>query len=197
VADRRKRLKKPAPRNPEETHARLVDAAEAEFNAGGFDGTDTNRIARRAGYAPQTFYRHFADKTAIFLAVYDRWWRAEADAVGKILRARGKSGLGGVADTLIAFHAKWRGFRRSLRHLSVEDARVRAARTVARRAQLQTVRELIPNPANRDGEIAAALLVLERLCDAAAEGEFADMGLPKAAARQAVVRALVALYDGP
>jgi AcrR family transcriptional regulator len=197
VADRRKRLKKPAPRNPEETHARLVDAAEAEFNAGGFDGTDTNRIARRAGYAPQTFYRHFADKTAIFLAVYDRWWRAEADAVGKILRARGKSGLGGVADTLIAFHAKWRGFRRSLRHLSVEDARVRAARTVARRAQLQTVRELIPNPANRDGEIAAALLVLERLCDAAAEGEFADMGLPKAAARQEVVRALVALYDGP
>ncbi len=197
MADRRKRLKKPAPRNPEETHARLVDAAEAEFNAGGFDGTDTNRIARRAGYAPQTFYRHFADKTAIFLAVYDRWWRAEADAVGKILRARGKSGLGGVADTLIAFHAKWRGFRRSLRHLSVEDARVRAARTVARRAQLQTVRELIPNPANRDGEIAAALLVLERLCDAAAEGEFADMGLPKAAARQEVVRALVALYDGP
>jgi AcrR family transcriptional regulator len=197
MADGRKRPRKPVSRNPEETHARLVDAAESEFNAVGFDGTDTNRIARRAGYAPQTFYRHFADKTAVFLAVYDRWWRAEADAVGKILRARGKSGLGGVADTLIAFHAKWRGFRRSLRHLSVEDARVRAARTVARRTQVQTVRALIPDPANRDGEIAAALLVLERLCDAAAEGEFADMGLPKAAARQAVMRALVALYDGP
>jgi AcrR family transcriptional regulator len=197
MADGKKRARKPVSRNPEETHARLVDAAEAEFNAVGFDGTDTNRIARRAGYAPQTFYRHFADKTAVFLAVYDRWWRAEADAVGKILRARGKSGLGGVADTLIAFHAKWRGFRRSLRHLSVEDARVRAARTVARRTQVQTVRALIPDPANRDGEIAAALLVLERLCDAAAEGEFADMGLPKAAAHQSVMRALVALYDGP
>jgi AcrR family transcriptional regulator len=69
------------PRNPEETRARLVDAAEAEFNAHGFDGTDTNRIARRAGYAPQTFYRHFADKTAVFLAVYDRWWRNESDAI--------------------------------------------------------------------------------------------------------------------
>lgn len=196
MADRQKRRGKSLPRNPEETRARLVDAAEAEFNADGFDGTDTNRIARRAGYAPQTFYRHFADKTAVFLAVYDRWWRTEAAAIAAILRTRGKSGLGSVADTLIAFHTRWRGFRRSLRHLAVGDARVRAARATARKAQLAATRELIPHPQNRDGEIAAALLVFERLCDAAAEGEFADMGLPRAAARQAVIRALVALYDG-
>jgi AcrR family transcriptional regulator len=196
LADRKKRARKPVPRNPEETRARLVDAAEAEFNAAGFDGTDTNRIARRAGYAPQTFYRHFADKTAVFLAVYDRWWRTEAAAVETIFRTRGKSGLGSVADTLIAFHTKWRGFRRSLRHLSAGDVRVRAARAMARKAQLAATREMLPNPEHRDGEIAAALLIFERLCDAAAEGEFADMGLPKSAARQAVMRALVALYDG-
>lgn len=196
MSDRKTRRGKPVPRNPEATRARLVDAAEAEFNAAGFDGTDTNRIARRAGYAPQTFYRHFVDKTEIFLAVYDRWWRTEAAAIEKILRAGGKSGLGRVADTLIAFHTKWRGFRRSLRHLSVEETRVRAARAIARKAQLAATRELLPNLEHRDGEIAAALLVFERLCDAAAEGEFSDMGLPKTAARQAVVRALVALYDG-
>lgn len=196
MADHKKRLKKPGPRNPEETRARLVDAAEAEFNAQGFDGTDTNRIARRAGYAPQTFYRHFADKTAVFLAVYDRWWRKESDEIGKILRNRGKSGLGAVASTMIEFHTKWRGFRRSLRHLSVEDARVRAARGTARKAQLEAVKELFPGSEHRTREIAASLLVFERLCDAAAEGEFADMGLPKAVARQAVIRALVALYDG-
>ena len=189
-------MRKPVPRNPEETLARLVDAAEAEFNAHGFHGTDTNRIARRAGYAPQTFYRHFADKTAIFLALYERWWRAELAAVGELLRAKGRSGLGHVADTMIEFHVKWRGFRRSLRHLSVEDFRMRAARAAARKAQLRTARDLIPNSAGRNPEIAASLLIFERLCDAAAEGEFADMGLPKAAARQAVIRALVALYDG-
>jgi hypothetical protein len=80
--------------------------------------------------------------------------------------------------------------------LSVEETRVRAARAIARKAQLAATRELLPNLEHRDGEIAAALLVFERLCDAAAEGEFSDMGLPKTAARQAVVRALVALYDG-
>ena len=196
MAERKTRARTPVPRNPEETRARLVDAAEAEFNAHGFDGTDTNRIARRAGYAPQTFYRHFADKTAVFLAVYDRWWRKESDAIGQILRARGKSGLSAVASKMIEFHTKWRGFRRSLRHLSVGDARVRAARANARKAQLETVKELIPGSEHRTREIAASLFIFERLCDAAAEGEFADMGLPKATAPQAVIRALIALYDG-
>jgi AcrR family transcriptional regulator len=196
LAGRKKQARKPMSRKPEETLARLIEAAETEFNAHGFHGTDTNRIARRAGYAPQTFYRHFTDKTAVFLAVYDRWWRAESGAIGKLLRARGRSGLGSVADTMIEFHVKWRGFRRSLRHLSVEEPRVRRARAAARKAQLETARELLPNSADRTPEIAASLLIFERLCDAAAEGEFADMGLPKAAARQAVIRALVALYDG-
>jgi hypothetical protein len=34
------------------------------------------------------------------------------------------------------------------------------------------------------------LLILERLCDAVAENEFADMGLPRAAGRAAVVTAI-------
>jgi AcrR family transcriptional regulator len=52
------------------TRERLVQAAAAEFREQGFAGTDTNRIARRAGFAPQTFYRWFTDKTEIFIAVY-------------------------------------------------------------------------------------------------------------------------------
>ena len=177
-------------RDPEETSARLVSAAEAEFNSAGFDGTDTNRIARKAGYAPQTFYRHFADKTAIFLAVYERWWTDEADAVAKILGARGAVNARKLADTLIAFHVKWRGFRRSLRHLSATDNRVRAARTMARKAQIAGSRRLLPKLRRSDARIYASLLVLERLCDAAAEGEFGDMGLGKEAARSAVIMAL-------
>jgi AcrR family transcriptional regulator len=184
---------KPRPKPvPEETSVLLLDAAESEFNARGFHGTDSNRIARRAGFAPQTFYRHYADKTAIFLAVYERWWKNESAAIGAILRARGRAGLGKVADTLIAFHAKWRGFRRSLRHLAVEDDRVRAARTRARKAQIATAKDLLPQL--RRDEIASLLLILERLCDAAAEGEFVDMGFTRADARRAVMAALSAAY---
>jgi AcrR family transcriptional regulator len=46
---------------PPSTSNDLIAAAAAEFNEFGFSGTDTNRIARRAGYAPQTFYRWFKD----------------------------------------------------------------------------------------------------------------------------------------
>jgi AcrR family transcriptional regulator len=177
-------------RDPEETAARLVSAAEAEFNAGGFGGTDTNRIAREAGYAPQTFYRHFRDKTEIFLAVYERWWTDENDAIAKILNKNGPASAEKLADTLIRFHVKWRGFRRSLRHLSVEDDRVRAARTKARKAQVANTKRLLPKLRRSDAQIYTSLLVLERLCDAVAEGEFVDMGLGKSAARGAVIAAI-------
>jgi hypothetical protein len=95
---------------------------------------------------------------------------------------------------MMGFHVKWRGFRRSLRHLSVEDDRVRAARTRARKAQIATSKALLPQAGRSDAEIYASLLVFERLCDAAAEGEFADIGLPKTSARAAVVAALQAAY---
>ena len=181
-----KRRTKREGRDPDATLAALLDAAEAEFNADGFHGTDSNRIARRAGYAPQTFYRHFADKTDAFVAVYERWWKAESAEIGVILNARGS--LGKVADTMIAFHVKWRGFRRSLRHLAVEDDRVRAARMIARKAQITAARAFADD--RSQGEIAAALLVFERLCDAVAEDEFSGMGVPRSAGRTAVIAAL-------
>jgi AcrR family transcriptional regulator len=175
-------------RDPEATRAALLDGAEAEFNADGFHGTDTNRIARRAGYAPQTFYRHFEDKTAIFVAVYERWWQSEADTLTKLMQVKPRPDFARVADATIVFHVKWRGFRRSLRHLSVEDARVRKARSIARRAQIKGMRSFAKGQS--DSEIASSLLVLERLCDAVAENEFVDMGLPRAAGRAAVVAAI-------
>jgi len=175
-------------RNPEETAKHLLDAAEAEFNARGFHGTDTNRIARAAGYAPQTFYRHYDDKTAIFLAVYDRWWRSEGGAIAQILAARGSAD--DIAVTVISFHTRWRGFRRSLRHLAVEDDRVRAARAAARLEQLRSLNAIPGRKKRSDEELASALLALERLCDAAAEGEFADIGISKAAIRKTVAAAV-------
>src|SRR5258708_16055725 len=59
----------------------LLRAALAEFTQRGFARTDTNRIARRAGFAPQTFYRWYTDKTDIFVQLYQPWVAQELKAV--------------------------------------------------------------------------------------------------------------------
>jgi AcrR family transcriptional regulator len=175
-------------RNPADTRARLLEAAEAAFNGPGYFDTDTNRIARAAGFAPQTFYRHFTDKTEIFLAVYDNWWRSERAAILQS-QAKGET-LEDIATIVIAFHTRWRVFRRALRHLSIVDDRVRAARAAARLAQLAS----LPKRKGLDESArAAALLKLERISDAVAEGEFSDMGFSRMAAMRAVVECLKVL----
>jgi AcrR family transcriptional regulator len=158
-----------------ETRARLIEAALYEFNEHGFFGTDTNQIARSAGYAPQTFYRHFADKTAIFLGAYERWWREEAAAL-KELSSRSKLTAKAAARIVMEFHSNWRIFRRSLRHLTAEDDRVRAARAIARHAQIQAI-DVNMSGEKQIAEKLGQLLTIERLCDASADGEFKAFGV--------------------
>ena len=67
------------------TSEKLIAAAAKEFNEHGFGGTDTNRIARRAGFAPQTFYRWFRDKVEIFIKTYELWQREEFGAISALL----------------------------------------------------------------------------------------------------------------
>ena len=66
---------------PSETRERLVASAAELFNTVGYHGTDSNRIARNAGYTPGVFYKHFKDKCEIFLAVYEGWIAAEWKAI--------------------------------------------------------------------------------------------------------------------
>jgi len=180
-------MAKPRKRIPEETRELLIAAAQTEFNTSGFDGTDTNRIAKRAGYAPQTFYRHFADKTAIFLAVYDRWWRAEAAALSQSNARTAKD----AAIIALDFHKRWRIFRRSLRHLAIVDAKVRKARTRARREQIERWKKAGSRRSN--AQLAGALLSAERLLDGAAEGELADLGLKPTAILELATAAMAGL----
>ncbi len=178
-----------------DTRARLLAAAQKEFNTNGYFGTDTNRIARRAGFAPQTFYRHFADKIAIFLAVYEGWWQDESAALSEVLAAPAlRDHARQAARVVLDFHTRWRVFRRSLRHLAIEEPRVRAARAAARLAQIE--RHAARDPRGT-AQLAAALLKAERLCDAHADGELADLGLGKAAALGLVVDAMAELTRRP
>jgi AcrR family transcriptional regulator len=174
------------------TAQRLVEAALEEFNEQGFHGTDTNKIARRAGFAPQTFYRHFEDKTAIFIAVYERWQQLELDAVKALLAANASDAR--VVQAGIAHHRAYVVFRRSLRQLAVEDDRVRAARAASRRRQIDFIHAQSARPRD-DEELAAVLLQLERLSDAVAEEEFADLRMSTRAAENTLARLIHELRE--
>lgn len=164
-------------RNPSATRAALVAAARLEFEESGFDSTQSNKIARRAGFAPQTFYRHFTDKIEILVAVYERWMVEEQEALDA---ARG---LRQVARTLLEHHRGSLKFRRALRALTVTDARVRAARAKSRLAQIERLKKLLPHLARiADARLARGLLVIERIADACSEGEFVDLQVSAEAA---------------
>jgi len=168
----------------------LIEAARLEFEERGFDGTNSNTIAKRAGFAPQTFYRHFKDKRAIFLAVYAAWVEEEADTLAQATSART------FAQAIIDHHCRHRVFRRSLRALTVEDPAVGAARAASRLAQIRVLAGVNAGFAARPlAQQAAMLLHVERLCDAIADGEFIAMGIPEAEARANAVRVLRHLVD--
>ena len=169
-------------RQPDVTRAALLEAARLEFEDPGYDATHTNRIAARAGFAPQTFYRHFRDKPAIFLAVYQRWIEEELGLLDGVEDAPS------AANVLIQSHRVSLNFRRALRTLSLSDPALRAARAESRRLQIVRLTERLPHLSDRSFDrLAAELLTVERLADACAEGEFQDLGIAEevAAARLA------------
>jgi AcrR family transcriptional regulator len=179
-----RRLPPPRPRrgSPAATRARLLAAAARVFNRDGFHGTDSNRIARAAGYAPGSFYKHFADKRAIFLEAYEAWVTAEWQAIERALAAGGsrEAVAARVVTLLLALHRRWRGFRASLRALVATDAAARRCHRRQRVRQLRLLREIRTRhrgPARSAEDDALLLFTLERVCDAAADGELRDLGL--------------------
>lgn len=181
-----------ARRRPDLTRAALIDAARKEFEDPGFDATNTNKIAARAGYAPQTFYRHFEDKTAIFLAVYRMWTLEEQSLLDDVRDATS------AASVVIEHHRASLNFRRALRRLSLTDAPIRAARTESRKLQIARLRERLPYLARRSfAALVADLLMLERITDACAEGEFEDLGVKPAEATKIVAATVRQAFGKP
>lgn len=185
---------------PENTRERLVAAAAAVFNRDGYHGTDSNRLARAAGYAPATFYKHFADKREILLATYESWVTAEWQAIGEALRAAPNPAARAerIVTLVLAHHRRWKGLRASLRALVATDAVVRRFHRAQRTRQLDLLAAMRPT-SPRDAAAARVddalmLFTLERTLDAVAEGETAALGLDDAAViarlRSMVLRSL-------
>lgn len=71
----------------EQTRAALLAAARELFAAQGFAATGTEEIVRRAAVTRGALYHHFADKEAIFRAVFEQ---IEAEVCGAVLAAAAK-----------------------------------------------------------------------------------------------------------
>jgi AcrR family transcriptional regulator len=167
---------------PERTSELLLRAAMAEFNDHGFSGTDTNRIARRAGFAPQTFYRWYKDKLAVFIAAYTDWTLEEGKLLQELISRDAPAAE--LAEAGIGHHRAHLKFRRSLRQLSIEEPLMRAARAESRLKQIMQIQRWQGEAPQAVESLAVTLLQMERLTDALAEGEFADMGLGEGPARE-------------
>ncbi len=159
-----------------------MDTARAEFMRYGFDGTDVNRIARRSGLAPTTFYRWFKDKIDVFVAVYRRWEADEQLALQQLLAASGP--LSSRVEACIEHHRAGALFRRSLRRLGHEDPRVRQAMAASRVERLNQLKTWMGDLHPGDAELAVELLLFQGLATLLAEADLADMGLDDKAARR-------------
>ena len=160
----------------------LMATARAEFLRYGFDGTDVNRIARRSGMAPTSFYRCFKDKTDAFIAVYRRWEAEEQEAMRGLMARSGS--LDSLVEACVDHHRGHNLFRRSLRRLGHEDARVRQALASSRLERLAALKRGIGEPHAGDAELAVDLLLFEALAIVLAEADLGEMGLDDKAARR-------------
>lgn len=168
--------------DPASTSGQLLYAARHLFNSVGYWNTDTNKIAREAGFAPATFYKHFEDKRDIFLAVYREWVLAEWDDIEGAYAGGGDRQVSAreAIRRILEHHRRWAGFRRSLRALSLTDPVVWQARLEQRRSQMAFLEGLLERQGATGipkSELLICLFTIERMCDAIADGESQALGV--------------------
>lgn len=63
----------PKQQRSEETHNRILAAAETCFAENGYDATGVAEICQSAGVSKGAFYHHFSSKQEVFLELLNRW----------------------------------------------------------------------------------------------------------------------------
>jgi AcrR family transcriptional regulator len=85
------------------TREAIVGAALAQVAAGGYASAGVQMVARRAGVAVGTVYRHFPSKGDLFAEVFRRAAERELDVVLQVSAADGRSAAERVATAVEAF----------------------------------------------------------------------------------------------
>lgn len=189
---------KPRPRNPAATREALMTAAARIFNREGYFATDTNAIARAAGYAPASFYKHFADKAAILLAVYEdyvrrEWAGLEAAMAGEtVQQKRLRRALGFI----IGFHGEWSAFRTTLRAVARIEPAVAEALKASRARQLGYLAAATGLSAQRHRATLLMILgIVERLAETVLDAEATSPPIRREVLLEEAERALLALIE--
>jgi AcrR family transcriptional regulator len=198
--NRKTRGARPRRGTPIQTRERLLTAAGSLFNRAGYHGTDSNQIAKEAGYATGTFYKHFKDKREVFLAVYEAWLSAEWEAIDAELSAgRGPDETARrLVELAIDFHTKWRGLR-ALIELVFTDGEVRRFYRAQRRRQLDLIvqiRQRLGMAPGRREDDAIHLFTTERTYDAIGQGEIQALGLDREVVIDSMVANVLAMISG-
>ncbi|MEQ1755269.1 MAG: TetR/AcrR family transcriptional regulator [Micropepsaceae bacterium] len=187
------------PRNSAATRRALVDAAAQIFNGPGYFATDTNAIARTAGYAPASFYKHFDDKTSVLLAVYEDYvveeWNGlrETMAGGGSVRARLQRAL----SFIVEFHGAWTSFRTGIRAVARIEPTVAEALRHSRARQLDLLADATGlSPTRNRAALLLTLSIVERLADTVLEGEASTPAIPRSVMLAQAERALLPLLVG-
>ncbi|MDL2404254.1 TetR/AcrR family transcriptional regulator [Rhizobium calliandrae] len=95
---------KRAPRNPQRTHATILEAATEEFAAHGFGGARVDAIAARAQTNKRMLYHYFGDKEGLYVAVLEATYAAIRSAE-KILDLANRDPEEGVRElALFTWH---------------------------------------------------------------------------------------------
>ncbi|MFH0751392.1 MAG: helix-turn-helix domain-containing protein [Chloroflexota bacterium] len=81
----------------EATRAKLIEATRSVVREAGYAHASTRAIAQAAGVAEGTIYRHFPDKTALFLATV---LESNAPIVAWVTALPGRAGEGTVEENL-------------------------------------------------------------------------------------------------
>jgi AcrR family transcriptional regulator len=184
--------------SPEKTRERLIIAAATQFNRFGFHGTDSNSIAKEAGYATGTFYKHFRDKREIFLAAYESWLAAQWKEIENELLRMKDAGEAAqqLVELSIEFHTKWCGLRASLMELVFSDPEARKFFRKQRQRQLDLMEELrlrFALPSRTREQDAIHLYTTERVFDAIGQGEIQYLGLNKYMVVQSMIERVQAM----
>ena len=93
------------------TRDRILDAATHVMRTRGFARTTTKEIARAAGYSEATLYKHFSDKSDLFLAVMHE----RLPSLGPVLaEVTADAGQGLLRDRLAAIARRGGGPQRPI-----------------------------------------------------------------------------------
>jgi AcrR family transcriptional regulator len=183
----------PQQRRSRATRAKLLQAAEALFARAGFEPTTSTAIAARAGVSIGTFYLHFPDKRAAFLAVFERLRQQGLHELGVALAPlpatpdEFRTRLREIVDGVFTRQGRHAGFRRTLLDRLSKDpqvaARHREAHAALRDLLVRTIRAGQRRGVIRPLDAEAVAVVVQIVVEHLASQAIAYKSLPLPAER--------------